>query len=55
MNQMRGIIMLIAGGIALYRGWKIHYGPHALLAYGLGATAICLALWHLTRKARRQG
>jgi hypothetical protein len=50
MNRVRGIMMLLAAGIAIYRGWKIHTGHHALMAYGLGALALCLALWHLTRK-----
>jgi hypothetical protein len=53
MNRMRGIMMLAAAGIAIYKGWKIHFGPHAVLAYGLGALAIGLALWHLTRNASR--
>jgi uncharacterized membrane protein len=51
MNHLRGIVMLIAAGIALYRGWKIHTGHDAVLAYGLGALALGLAIWHLTRSA----
>jgi hypothetical protein len=43
--------MLIAAGVAFYRGWKINTGQHALLAYGLGALALGLAAWHLTRRA----
>jgi|GEM_PF-1123368 len=50
MNRMRGIIMLIAAGIAFYRGWKIHSGPHAMLGYALGALALSMAAWHMTRK-----
>jgi uncharacterized membrane protein len=42
--------MLLAAGVAFWRGWKIHTGNIALLAYGLGVLAIGLALWHLTRK-----
>jgi len=47
--------MLVAAGVALWRGWKIHTGMHAGLAYGLAAAALGLAVWHLTRKndARR--
>jgi len=41
--------MLVAAAIAIYRGWKIHTGHTALLAYGLGALALGLAIWHLTR------
>ena len=50
MNRFRGIMMLVAAGIAIYRGWKIHTGHTALLAYGLGALALGLGIWHLTRK-----
>ncbi|HEX4757056.1 MAG TPA: hypothetical protein VH308_03705 [Terracidiphilus sp.] len=50
MNHFRGILMLVAAGIAFWRGWKIHTGHVALLAYGLGALAVGLAIWHLTRK-----
>jgi len=45
--------MLAAAGIAFWRGWKIHTGNHALWAYGLGALALGLAVWHLTRKPDR--
>jgi hypothetical protein len=53
MNRFRGILMLIAAGIALWRGWKIHTGEYAMMAYGLGALALGLAIWHLTRKPDR--
>lgn len=54
MNHFRGFLMLVAAGIALWRGWKIHTGLYAWLAYGLGAAALGLAAWHLTRKADAQ-
>lgn len=41
--------MLIAAVIALWKGWQIHRGETAVLAYGLGALALAMALWHLTR------
>jgi hypothetical protein len=53
MNRLRGTMMLLAGGIAIYRGWKIHTGPHALLAFGLGSLALGLGVWHLTRTTPR--
>ncbi len=53
MEQARGILMLVAAGIAFYRGWKIHTGREALLAFGLGVLAMGLAVWHLTRATRR--
>ncbi len=49
MNHVRGMLMVVAAAIAFYRGWKIHTGHTALLAYGLGALALGLAVWHLTR------
>jgi hypothetical protein len=54
MNHVRGVLMLVAAGIALWRGWKIHTGFYAWSAYGLGAAALALAVWHLTRKADRR-
>jgi hypothetical protein len=49
-NHFRGILMLVAASVAFWRGWKLHTGQEALLAYGLGALAVGLAIWHLTRK-----
>jgi hypothetical protein len=49
MNYVRGIAMLLAAGFAVWKGWKIHTGPHAWMAYGLAALALGLAAWHLTR------
>jgi len=34
-QQFRGILMLVAAGIAFYRGWKIHTGDYAVMAYVL--------------------
>ena len=51
MNHFRGLLMLVAAAIAFYKGWMIHTGQRALLAYGLGVLAVGLAIWHLTRKA----
>jgi hypothetical protein len=50
MNQFRGVLMLLAAGVAFWRGWQIHVGHNALLAYGLSAVALGLAVWHMTRK-----
>ncbi len=43
--------MLIAAVLAMGKGWQIHHGEMAVLAYGLGAMALALGVWHLTRKA----
>jgi uncharacterized membrane protein len=50
MNHVRGFVMLLAAGFAVWRGWKIHTGTYAWMAYGLAVLALALAIWHLTRK-----
>jgi hypothetical protein len=42
--------MLLAAMVAVWKGWQIHHGETAVLAYGLGAIALAMAVWHLTRK-----
>jgi hypothetical protein len=51
MNRIRGIVMLIAAALAIWKGWQIHRGETAVLAYGLGAMALAVGVWHLTRKS----
>lgn len=51
MSHMRGFVMLLAAGFAVWKGWKIHTGAHAWMAYGLAAPALGLAMWHFTRKS----
>ena len=51
MNHMRGILLLVAGGFALYRGWTMHHNSRVWWAVALGLSAIALGLWRLTRKA----
>ncbi len=53
MDQMRGMILIAAGGLALYRGWTLHTVQHALLAYGLGVLAIAIGAWRITRQSPR--
>ena len=45
--------MLVAAAIAFWKGWQIHHGESAVLAYGLGAMALALGVWHVTRQAPR--
>lgn len=45
--------MMIAAAFAFWKGWEIHRGETAVLAYGLGAMALLLGLWHLRRDRRR--
>jgi hypothetical protein len=49
-NRIRGIVMLVAAALAMWKGWQIHRGETAVLAYGLGAMALALGVWHLMRK-----
>lgn len=42
--------MLLAAAVAIWKGWQIHRGETAILAYGLGALALALGVWHLTRE-----
>jgi len=49
MTHLRGIMLLAAGGFALYQGWRVHTGMQALWAYGLGVLAIAVGLWRLFR------
>lgn len=53
MNPIRGIVMLLAAAVAFWKGWQIHRGETAMLAYGLGALALAMGVWHLTRERRR--
>jgi hypothetical protein len=55
MGPMRGVILIIFGILALYRGWTLHAGASALLAYALGAVSLAIGGWRVTRRtARRQ-
>ena len=45
--------MILAAAIAFWKGWQIHHGETAVLAYGLGAMALAMGVWHLTRERRR--
>jgi hypothetical protein len=48
MGPMRGVLLILAGVAALVRGvMLLHGGRHAGLAFGLGAAAIALGVWHL--------
>jgi hypothetical protein len=40
MNHVRGMLMLIAAGVAVWRGWKIPTSSHAWIGYGLAALAV---------------
>jgi len=50
-NRIRGIVMFIAAALAIWKGWQIHRGEMAVLAYGLGVLALAMGVWHLMRKA----
>jgi hypothetical protein len=54
MNPFRGFLMIIAAAIAFWRGWQIHTGRYAWMAYCLGIVALGLAAWHFFRSANRR-
>ena len=43
--------MLLAAALAMWKGWQIHQGKPAVVAYVLAVLALAMAVWHLTRKA----
>jgi hypothetical protein len=45
--------MFLAAGLAAWRGWQIHHGPYALLAWGLALLAAAMGIWHFTRRPPR--
>ncbi len=53
MSKMRGIILIVLGVLALYRGWTLHSGQGALIAYALGALSLAIGVWRVTRKESR--
>ncbi len=50
MDRARGVLMLLAGVFAIYRGFLMRSRHTELLAFGLGLAAVALGVWHLTRK-----
>jgi len=52
MQPFRGLLMLVAAGIAFYRGVELGHGERAWMAFGLGVVALGLAVWHWTRGVR---
>ena len=49
MDKLRGIVLILFGVVALYRGWRMQTGHLAVLAYVLSMLALALAIWHFTR------
>jgi hypothetical protein len=45
--------MILAAAVAFWKGWQIHRGETAVLAYGLGVLALSMGVWHLMRERRR--
>lgn len=42
--------MLLVACVAFWKGYTLHGSHLAFTAFGLGALALALAVWHLTRK-----
>ena len=51
MGPLRGVILILFGVLAMGRGWTLHSG-RAWWAYGLGAAAMALGVWHIVRSRR---
>jgi uncharacterized membrane protein len=49
-NRIRGIVMLLAAAVAVWKGWQLHRGELAIIAYGLGLLAFVIGIWHLMRR-----
>ena len=47
MTPLRGAILILAGVIALYEGWRIGHGPRVYWAVALGLVAIAVGVWRL--------
>lgn len=47
MGQMRGLILIVFGVLAVYRGWTLHGGLHGWLAYALGAVSLGVGAWRI--------
>ncbi|MFZ1941084.1 MAG: hypothetical protein WBA18_15215 [Terracidiphilus sp.] len=50
MNRIRGMVMLLAAAVAIWKGWQLHRGELAIIAYGLGLLAFAIGIWHFMRK-----
>src|SRR5579863_1370464 len=50
-NPLRGLLMVVAAGIAFYRGWQMRHTDRAWVAFGLGVVALGLAVWHWRRRS----
>lgn len=54
MGSIRGIVLVALGAIAIWKGWATHAFRNPWPLCGLGALAIALGAWHLTRPEKRQ-
>lgn len=54
MGPMRGVLLILAGAVAWARALMLlHAHRPAWLAFALGAAAVALGAWHLTRGSKR--
>lgn len=51
MGPFRGLILILFGCLAIYKGWTLH-GDRAWLAYGLGLVSLALGAWHVLSATR---
>lgn len=51
MRPLRAVLMLVAAGIAFYRGFELRHTDRAWVAFGLGVAALGVAVWHWRRSS----
>lgn len=54
MGPFRGLILIVFGLLALYRGWTMGSSHHAWMAYALGVIALALGAGHIVRESSRR-
>ena len=52
MNQVRGVVLLLAGGVAIFEGFHALHGRQAAMAYLLGVVAFAVGIWRIAQKGR---
>lgn len=54
MRFIRGVILILFGILALYRGVAFHTGNRVWLLPALGLAALALGIWHILAQLRSE-